>query len=76
MLLNDLIDRNVKHIELDGKIGTSGINTESLLVIDQNNLRGEFGLQFLLGGFKRCFGVQSDELDSTDVDFVSIVDSV
>lgn len=76
MLLNDLIDRNVKHIELDGKIGTSGINTESLLVIDQNNLRGEFGLQFLLGGFKRCFGVQSNELDSANIDFISIVDSV
>lgn len=38
VLLDDLVNRDVEHVVLDSKVGASGVNTESFLVIDQNNL--------------------------------------
>jgi hypothetical protein len=51
VLLDDLIGRDVDHVVLDREIGTSCVDTKSLLVIHKDHLRSEFPGQLIIGCF-------------------------
>lgn len=74
MLLDDLIDRNVEHVVLDSEVSASGVNTKSLLMVDQNNLWLELVDQFFLCRHEGCFCVEFHVINSSDMVLVGITD--
>ena len=43
LVLNQLIDREVEHVVLDGKVGAHDIDAKSLLVVNDDDLNAELG---------------------------------
>lgn len=64
MLLYDLVSRNVNHIEFNCQVGTSCINTQSLLVVKQDDLGWEFANQVLLTCFEGRICIEVDDVNA------------
>jgi len=53
VLLDDLVSRDIDHVVLDGQVGTSSVNTKSLLMINKDDLWREFGGQISVCSLQR-----------------------
>lgn len=60
MLLNNLVSRDVDHVEFDCQVGTSRVDTQTLFVVQQDNLWREFANQILFSCLKRLIRIEID----------------
>lgn len=64
MLSNELVNRNVKHVEFDCQVGADHINAKFFLVVHNDHFWSKSGLEILLGAFKRFAGIKADALNT------------
>lgn len=72
VLLDDLVDRDVQHVVLNGQVGAGSVDTQSLLVVDKDHLRLELIDQLLLCGLQGESGVEIHEVNSPNEVLVRI----
>ena len=63
---DELVNRHVKHIVLDGKVRAGNVDVDALLVIDKDDLGLEPGTDVSGKGLFRHSSVNLNQLDAAD----------
>ena len=66
LLSDELVNRHVKHVVLDGKVGAGNVNVDALLVVDKDDLGLESRTDVSGEGLFRHASVNLNQLDTVD----------
>lgn len=66
LLSDELVDRHIKHVVLDGKVRACDVDVDALLVVDEDDLGLESGTDVGCEGLFGHTSVNLNQLDAVD----------